>query len=156
MGGFTASGSESSTVDTKLSNMQADILAKREEQYQSFFFPELINSLEDASGDTMTSSLMAGNSAGINEQSNSAKRQLLLATGKRGISGSGAELSALAKIENATGSMLSDAYNKSKLAQINQKNNMLQLGNGMSPTPTTSAQMGQESDSWSAGGSIGG
>jgi hypothetical protein len=102
----------------------------------------------------MTNSLMVGNSAGINQQSEAAKRQLLISTGKRGISGSGAELSALANVENAKGSMLSDAYNKSKLAQIAQKNTTLQMGGTMSPTPTTSAQMGTESSSWNAGGSV--
>ena len=147
MGSVGVQSSSSGTKESRLSNMQADILQQRQDQYNEYFFPEMLNALNDASGDTITNSLMTGNAAGINQQTNAAKRQLLINTGQRGISGSGAELSALANIENAKGSMLSDAYNKSKLAQIAQKNTVLQMGGAMSPTPTSSAQYHQQSES---------
>lgn len=153
MGGG-GSQSSSGVQDTALSTQQAKILKQREEQYQEHFFPEMLNMLAESKDESTTGAMMAPQASAINQSANAAKREFSTAAAQRGISGSGVELQGLAGINNASRSMLADAYYQSKQAQIQQRNTIMQMAGAMSPTPTTAAPVGQSSSSSSAQGGL--
>ncbi len=150
-GGGQSAGSSSYSTETKLSKEQAKILQKREEQYQEYFFPELIDALEETKGDTIKTSMMANQAKSINTQHQQAKQSFAQMIAQRGLDGSGVESQGMLALERGKSSALSDAYYNSETANRSQRMQVLQMGGSMSPTPTTAAPMGQSGSSSSQG-----
>lgn len=152
--GYSSGGTTSSTSESKLSKQQAEILKTHEAQYQQYFFPELLSGIKDASGGVNESSMMQGQARAINQQAGGAKQQFAQAMAQRGLSGTGVEAQGLSSIGNARGQALADAYYNVQQANQDQKMRYIQLGLGMSPTPTTAAPLNQSSETtngWSFG-----
>lgn len=145
--GGSDSGSSSSVQETKLSKEQAAILKKREDQYQEFFFPELINMLDDTKKNTLTSNLMTSQAKQINQQSKQSQNVFAKAMAQRGLTGSGVEAQGIAAMQSAKSNTLANAFAQAQQANLNQKNTAIQLGMGMSPKPTTAAPIGTQSSS---------
>lgn len=144
--GNSSSGKQSNystTTETQLSKEQAAILKQREEQYQKYFFPELVNSLQDASKETALTPTLQSNVQAVNQQAGSAKTQFTQDMAQRGLSGSGTEAQGLAALSNSKSNLLANAYYQAQQANQTQKNNVLQLALAASPTPTTASPLGQ-------------
>ena len=142
----------SQTVGTRLSRIQADILEKREEQYQEYFFPELIDQLEEANK-TGDNALFKKTARGIESSSRTAKNALSESMSKRGIQDSGMAAAGELSVEQAKGASLAEAYFNSQLANKEKAMQLLQMGGSFSPTPTTAAPYGMQSQSHSWGSS---
>lgn len=138
------SSSSSRTTETRLSNIQADILAKREEQYQQFFFPELLSDLERTTGG-LDSSMVAGQAQSLATAQGAARTGFERTLAQRGMTGSGVGL--LARTKFAGQEAMQRAQFLSSAQQRNQQLRMglFQLGLGKSPTPTQAAPMGTRS-----------
>ncbi len=149
MGSFGAS--QSSSRESSLSIEQGKILKAREAQYQQYFFPELIQGLNDTKGNSVTTPLMASMAGEINQQSSQSKGAFSQAMAQRGMAGSGIEAQGIASLERARGSTFADAFFKAQQANLDQKNKMLQMGGSMSPTPTQAAPMESSSSGWNMG-----
>ena len=148
MGASSGSGggrdfSYSQTTETALSKEQAAILKQREEQYQQYFFPELVKNLQDVSKETALTPTLQSNVQAVNQQAGSAKVQFTQDMAQRGLSGSGTEAQGLAALSNSKSNLLANAYYQAQQANQAQKNNALQLALAMSPTPTTASPLGQ-------------
>lgn len=142
----SSSGSQSSfsqTTETQLSKEQAAILKQREEQYQQYFFPELVKNLQDVSKETALTPTLQSNVQAVNQQAGSAKVQFTQDMAKRGLSGSGTEAQGLAALSNSKSNLLANAYYQAQQANQAQKSNALQLALAASPTPTTASPLGQ-------------
>ena len=150
-----SSWSQSSTFDTALSKEQAAILKQREEQYQKYFFPELVKNLQDVSKETALTPTLQSNVQAVNQQAGSAKVQFTQDMAQRGLSGSGTEAQGLAALSNSKSNLLANAYYQAQQANQAQKNNALQLALAASPTPTTAAPLGQISQSSGSGSGFG-
>lgn len=149
------SWSQSSTFDTALSKEQAAILKQREEQYQKYFFPELVKNLQEVSKETALTPTLQSNVQAVNQQAGSAKVQFTQDMAKRGLSGSGTETQGLAALSNSKSNLLANAYYQAQQANQAQKNNALQLALAASPTPTTAAPLGQTTQSSGSGSGFG-
>lgn len=144
--GNSSSGSQSSfsqTTETQLSKEQAAILKQREEQYQKYFFPELVKNLQEVSKETALTPTLQSNVQVVNQQAGSAKVQFTQDMAKRGLSGSGTEAQGLAALSNSKSNLLANAYYQAQQANQAQKSNALQLALAASPTPTTASPLGQ-------------
>lgn len=150
-----SSWSQSSTFDTALSKEQAAILKQREEQYQKYFFPELVKNLQEVSKETALTPTLQSNVQAVNQQAGSAKVQFTQDMAKRGLSGSGTETQGLAALSNSKSNLLANAYYQAQQANQAQKNNALQLALAASPTPTTAAPLGQTTQSSGSGSGFG-
>ena len=150
-----SSWSQSSTFDTALSKEQAAILKQREEQYQKYFFPELVKNLQEVSKETALTPTLQSNVQAVNQQAGSAKVQFTQDMAQRGLSGSGTEAQGLAALSNSKSNLLANAYYQAQQANQAQKNNALQLALAASPTPTTAAPLGQISQSSGSGSGFG-
>lgn len=153
-GGYGTSSSD--TSESTLSREQAKILKAREAQYQAYFFPELASGLKDTSNNTITTPLMTKMAGEINQQSSQAKGSFSQAMAQRGLAGSGVEAQGIASLDRAKTSSFADAFLNAQAANTEQKNKLIQIGAGMSPTPTQSAQLNSSASSknWNAGGTI--
>ncbi len=151
MGGSQKSSSSSS--ETTLTRAQSELLKSREKQYQSYFFPELIGSLRDTQGDGHTSTLARKSVGDANKAFAGANQDFRTLMARRGLEGSGVEAAGLASLANAKSSALADSFMKARLANLQQKNSLLQMGGALAPTPTTAAPMASQSSSsgWSIG-----
>lgn len=157
------SASSSVLMESKLSKEQAKILEKREEQYQEYFFPEIINQLNESTKTGVNMPMFASTARGINASAGTAKGQLAASMAKRGIEDSGMAAAGELSIEQAKGASMAEAFFGAQLSQKQQVMNMLQMGGGESPKPTTAAPIGSDSTSYgvghsksmSAGGGIG-
>lgn len=159
MGGYNqnrdsqASSSQASTYESPLSKEQLAILKNRESQYQKYFFPEIVDSLADTNDTTITTPMMAQQASQINSQYKASNKALDQNMAQRGLSGTasgvGAQLAATQ--ERAKTSSLASSYYNTLLSNQEQKMNLLKLGAGVSPTPTTSAEYLQSSQSNSDG-----
>lgn len=140
------SSSKSRTTETRLSNIQADILAKREEQYQQFFFPELLADLQKTTGG-VDSAMVSGQAQSLATAQGSARTGFQRTLAQRGMAGSGVGLLARSRMRGQ------EAVQRSQLLSSAQQRNqqlrmgLFQLGLGKSPTPTQAAPMGQKSSS---------
>ncbi|WP_277201293.1 hypothetical protein [Victivallis vadensis] len=150
-----SSWSQSSTYETALSKEQAAILKQREEQYQQYFFPELVKNLQEVSKETALTPTLQSNVQAVNQQAGSAKVQFTQDMAKRGLSGSGTETQGLAALSNSKSNLLANAYYQAQQANQAQKNNALQLALAASPTPTTAAPLGQTTQSSGSGSGFG-
>lgn len=150
-----SSWSQSSTFETALSKEQAAILKQREEQYQKYFFPELVKNLQEVSKETALTPTLQSNVQAVNQQAGSAKVQFTQDMAKRGLSGSGTETQGLAALSNSKSNLLANAYYQAQQANQAQKNNALQLALAASPTPTTAAPLGQTTQSSGSGSGFG-
>lgn len=147
MGGSNKSHSTSHTEETLLSREQADILKQREAQYQEYFFPKILQNLEEVSKPTaMTPYLQQGVQA-VNQQASQANQQFAQDMARRGLSGSGTEAQGLAALASSKASMLANAYYQAQQANQAQKNQAMQFALSMSPTPTSAAPVGQSTSS---------
>ena len=150
-----SSWSQSSTYETALSKEQAAILKQREEQYQKYFFPELVKNLQEVSKETAFTPTLQSNVQAVNQQAGSAKVQFTQDMAKRGLSGSGTEAQGLAALSNSKSNLLANAYYQAQQANQAQRNNALQLALAASPTPTTASPLGQISQSSGSGSGSG-
>lgn len=150
-----SSWSQSSTYETALSKEQAAILKQREEQYQKYFFPELVKNLQEVSKETALTPTLQSNVQAVNQQAGSAKVQFTQDMAKRGLSGSGTEAQGLAALSNSKSNLLANAYYQAQQANQAQRNNALQLALAASPTPTTASPLGQISQSSGSGSGFG-
>lgn len=150
-----SSWSQSSTYETALSKEQAAILKQREEQYQKYFFPELVKNLQEVSKETALTPTLQSNVQAVNQQAGSAKVQFTQDMAKRGLSGSGTETQGLAALSNSKSNLLANAYYQAQQANQAQRNNALQLALAASPTPTTASPLGQISQSSGSGSGFG-
>ena len=152
--GSSGSMSSSAPVATRLSRIQADILEKREAQYQEYFFPELISQLEESkrAGDN---ALFAKTARGIESSSKTASAALSQSMAKRGIQNSGMAAAGELSIEQAKGASMAEAYFNSLLANKEKTMQLLQMGGSLSPTPTTAAPYGQDSTGYGWGSTSG-
>jgi hypothetical protein len=140
---------ESSSGDTALSRAQAEILKAREEQYQAYFFPELLSQMEqNRSPGAVTPTLAAGRKA-LDSAAGSAKSQLTQSLNQRGLAGSGVETQGLVALESSKMSALADMAAKAEQERRNRALNLLQMGGSLSPSPTQAAPLSQESKGWS-------
>lgn len=140
----TQGGSYSESKESKLSIEQANILKSREEQYQAYFFPELISKLEESKKPVLQSELMQGQSKAINQSYSQGNKQFQSQMAQRGLSGSGVEAQGLSGLASAKSSALSDAHYKTATAQRDYNSQILQMGGSLSPQPTTAAPVGSE------------
>lgn len=147
MGSAGYQTSSSSTHETKLSKQQAEILKQREAQYQQYFFPKLVEGLQQATNGTNESNLMQGQSRAIGQQTTGAKQQFSQSMAQRGLAGTGVEAQGLASISNTKSQLLADAYSNVQQANQDRALQYIQIATGMSPTPTTAAPLGQSSSS---------
>lgn len=140
------SSSKSRTTETLLSKQQAAILAKREEQYQEFFFPELLADLEKTTGG-IDSAMVAGQAQSLAMAQGSARTGFQRTLAQRGMAGTGVGL--LARSRMRGDQAMQRAQFLSSAQQRNQQLRMglFQLGLGKSPTPTQAAPMGTKSSS---------
>ena len=145
MGG--KSSSKSRTTETRLSNIQADILKKREEQYQQFFFPELLADLEKTTGG-IDSAFVAGQGVSLAKAQAAARTGFQRTLAQRGVHGGGG-VGLLARSRMRGDQAMQRAQFLSSAQQRNQQLRMglFQLGLGKSPTPTQAAPMGTKSSS---------
>lgn len=145
----TTSRSSSSTHESALSQEQLAILQRREQQYNDYFFPELISALESTDiNSPVGAANMAQQGNAINKSFGASENMINQNLAQQGLSGDASGVQAALKASNARtrSSALADAYYNSLLSGQNQKANLLQLGLGMSPTPTSSAQYHQTSE----------
>lgn len=141
-------GSESKFVESQLSLEQAKILKNREVQYQEYFFPEIVNQLEEAKTATINNPAFNKTAKAVSAGAETAKGQLAESMARRGITDGGSAIAGELSIEQARGSALAEAYFNSQLSQKSQLNSILQMGGALSPTPTTAAPTGSESSSF--------
>jgi len=146
-GSNSGSRSSSSQKESPLAVAQRGILNNREAQYQSYFFPALateIKSLEARDGEP--SGAEARQIGAVSQAFDQQQVQLDRSLEQRGITGG---LSALAQTQLATAransvgaaTVAAGENRKSRLTQL------VQIGGGMSPTPTTAAPILSRSSS---------
>jgi hypothetical protein len=139
MGG---SKSESKTRETELSREQARILRIRQEQYEQYFFPEIVRELQSSS-DTAALARPQVEDIGLSQQV--ATKQFESQMARRGLAGSGVEAAGLSNIQEAGMQARSGALQSALMQGRQQRMSALQMGLSGSPTPTTAAPLGQES-----------
>lgn len=144
MGG-QKSHSSTHTEETELSKAQAELLKQREAQYQEYFFPQLLQGLQDVSKPTALTPYFQSGVQAVNQRAAQANQQFTQDMARRGLSGSGTESQGLAALANSKSSMLANAYYQAQQANQAQKNQMLQFALSMSPTPSNAAPLRTES-----------
>jgi len=146
---FGAGSSSSKTTETQLSRQQAEILKEREAQYQEYFFPQLIGAFKELEQGGMSPQV-----AKATEQAGSAfqgaQNAFEKAIARRGLYASGVESRGLAQLGAARASALSNIYQQAEGDRFARRNQLLQMGGSLSPTPTTAAPMGQNSSRFNA------
>lgn len=155
----TKNNSVASTYASELSQAQLGILQQREQEYQKYFFPELLSGLENSDSNSEAFKAQFGKTAGEINTTFDANRQRItqgLAQQNMLNSGNGVQAALNQANERARSSALANAY-ATQLANADaNKQNYLQIAAAMSPTPTTSAEYYQTSKSkggnsqWSA------
>ena len=143
--------SESSTLDSALSNEQLEILRNRENQYNEWFFPELQTAVKNADINSPEGQALMGQQAStINASFDASNRQIKQNLAQQGLLGGangGVQASLNAQNQRSKSSALAAAY-ASQLGQMStQKANLLGVGAGLMTTPTTSAQYHSTSSS---------
>lgn len=147
-----ASKSSSRTLESTLSKRQATILKKREEQYQQFFFPEMLGIVSDVNMDNALASPQVSNA---NQAYETALSSFSTQAARRGLSGSGFEAVGLASLGGAKANAVSSAVSAGQQQGLANRMSLMQIAQGFAPTPTQSAQYHQKasSSSWSAAAS---
>ena len=163
----SSSNSFSQTLESGLSQEQLKILQQRQQQYNDYFLPQLVQGLESTNpGSEIFTQQMGNNAQQVNAAFNSSQVATNQILAQHNLAGgvNGASAAALkAQNERARASALANAYS-SQLQNANaDRQRFLQLGLGMSPQTTTAAPFHQESTSesesvsknsgWSAQGS---
>jgi hypothetical protein len=136
---------KSSTSDTALSNEQAAILRQREQQYQKFFFPELMREMNDANNPAGNSMFAQQAVQSTNQAFQGANQQFQQQAAQRGLAGSGVEIQGLASLNSARARSIGDAMAQAEMARQQKKGQLLQMGGSLSPQPTTAAPLNQQS-----------
>ena len=159
MGKIQGQGSESSssgrTYDSALSRKQLEILKNREQQYNLWFFPELQNAVAatDVNSQQGQAKLaLMGNQ--INTAYDAAQKQTNQALAQQNLLGygNGGVAAALqAQNNRARASALAQGYYNTVADSTKEKTNLLQIGAGLMPQPTQSAQYHQKNTSGSTG-----
>ena len=144
MGGTSKSSSR--TTETLLSKQQAEILAKREEQYQQFFFPELLSDLEGTTGG-FDSRKVAGQMQNLATSQTSARAGFQRTLAQRGMAGSGVGMLARTRMRGQEATQRAQFLSSAEQKNQQLRMGLFQLGLGKSPTPTQAAPMGQKSSS---------
>lgn len=149
---------KSSTYSSELSNKQLKILQQREKQYQDFFFPELKNMLaENSAGSAQFNAQVGVNAEQVNAAFDANKSKIQQNLAQQGMLGqaNGVQAALTQANERARASALANAYAEQLNAANSNKMNALQLGIAASPSPTTSAEYYQTSESRGTGGGSG-
>ena len=152
-GGNSSSGKDythSWTSESGISKEQLSILQKRQQQYNEYFLPQLLQGLESSSpGSEVFTQQMGNNVQQVNaafDSSQAATNQIIAQHNLAG-GGNGSTAAALkAQNERARASALANAYSSQLQTTNDDKQKFLQLGLGMSPQTTTAAPFHQESD----------
>ena len=145
---FQQSSSYTTTKESALSKEQLKILQNREEQYNNYFFPELQKAIASTDPDSSESaSKLALQSEQINSAFQSAQKQTNQSLAQQGLLGdkSGVAASLTAKNNRARASALAQSYYNTMTDNASQKATLLGIGASLMPTPTTSAQYHQTS-----------
>jgi len=155
MGKIQGQGSSSSssgkTSESALSQEQLKILQNREQQYNEWFFPELQKSVAQTDVNSETGrATMALAANKVNTAFDTAQKQTNQQLAQRGMLGTGnggVGAALTAQNNRARAAALAEGY-YSMLANANtQKANLLQIGAGLMPQPTQSAQYHQKNSS---------
>ena len=142
--GFGTQSSSSSSRETSLTRAQADVVRRREGQYQSVFFPELVAELTAAGDSASTSQYGRAARQRVGSAYASGKRQLSQSLEQRGLADSGIGAMSLQSLEMARSNALADALSQAEEQRRARKMQLLQMGGSLSPTPTTAAPMAQQ------------
>lgn len=148
------SKSSSGTRESTLSRRQAQILSQRESQYQKYFFPEMVNILNDVNQRNALASKPVRNANAAYERS---LASFTNQAAQRGLTGSGFEAAGLAGLASARANAVTDAVTGAQQQDIANRMSLMQIAQGFAPTPTQSAQYHQYSkrSQWNATASKG-
>lgn len=160
-GGKSTTYNAANTYESPLSRAQLEILKLRQQQYQQYFFPEIVKGVQQNSAGTQEfSNQLAANTAQVNaafDQNRGKIRQNLAQQGMLG-QGNGVQAALNQANERARSSALASAYSQQLASADSSRQQYLSLAAGMSPTATTSADYLQsqkaQSGSWNVSGSI--
>lgn len=150
--------SQSGTSESRLSQLQGDILQNRENQYNQYYFPELQKAMQEqsAGGDAFNAS-MNQQAGQINAAYDAAQKNTVQSLAQQGLAGNknGVEAALTAANNRARSSSLAQAY-ANQLAQTQaNKNNLLALMGQSMPNTTNSAEYYQNSISQGSSSSQG-
>ena len=141
-----SSGGGTTTQETSLSRQQAKILSSREDQYQNYFFPELIKELEGSGSQAFENTLRNTQQGQISQTYQASSSALQKQLAQRGLSGSGVEAASLAQLSGERSKATSELAEKARLSNDQKRMNLLQMGGSLSPQPTTAAPYTQETE----------
>ncbi len=148
--GKTVTNTVGNTYASELSREQLGILQRREAQYQKYFFPALQAGIAENTAGSQAFNTKLGRTVGqINTayDANQAKiKQQLAQQNLLGSSG-GVQAALQQANERSRASALANAYADQLAAADASKTNYLQVAAAMSPTPTSSAEYYQTSQS---------
>jgi predicted NBD/HSP70 family sugar kinase len=146
--GFGRESSSSRTTETRLSRAQADILRRREEQFQQMFFPEIAQQFAATRpGDPANVRFLDQRAQQIGQGFQSAQQSLNQTLAQRGIAGSGIGQQAQVGLAQAQGRSLADLATAGNRELFERQLKLSQLVQGMAPTPTQAAPMGTSQSS---------
>ena len=150
--------SRSGTSESRLSQLQGDILQNRENQYNQYYFPELQKAMEEQSAGGGAFNASMNQQAGqINAAYDAAQKNTVQSLAQQGLAGNknGVEAALTAANNRARSSSLAQAY-ANQLAQTqSNKNTLLALMGQAMPGTTNSAEYYQNAVSQGSSSSQG-
>lgn len=147
MGSFggTKGSSASQTTETAMSREQTAILKQRQDQFNQFFFPELVSELQATNVQGRTTVAAQQGARDVNRAAQSATRDFRQGMAQRGLANSGVATLGEAELGRARSSALADAMYRAREANTARRMQLIQMGGSMAPTPTSAAGFGQVS-----------
>lgn len=149
-GGAQETNSKSSTHESALSLAQTEILRSRQAEFENWFLPELKSSIAETNiGSDQSKAKMALMGNNINTSFDTAQKQTNQTLAQQGLLGTGGGVAAALQAQNnrARSSALAQAYYNTLADNQSAKQNLLQVGASLMPSPTTSAQYHQTTQS---------
>lgn len=146
---YSQNTSQSGSSESRLSQVQGDIVEKREGMFNNYFFPELQSAVEETkSGSASNKAVMEQNANAINTAYNASQKSTDQTLAQQGMSSAGGVSAALKAANNrARSSSLAQAYyNQLSASQANKTNLLGMMGDQMTK-PTTSAEYHNSSTS---------
>lgn len=154
--GSSTSYSNSNTFSSAISQQQLAILKQREQQYQSYFFPEIVNGIKENSvGSSTFNAGVETNANAVNSAFDSSMKSTNQSLAQQGLGGSGVGAALKAANERSRSSSLASAYMQQLSNANTNKVNYLQVAAAMSPTPTSDVAYQTTASSKSNGSSNG-
>lgn len=154
MGGGSKSSGSGGSSETSLTRAQGDLLKQREQFFQTYFAPYLIQETKAAFTPGAEAPDTAAAAGDVNRAFAPAANELNRSLAQRGVApASGANMLAQQSLQAARSSALADAYMKARSGQQGRQMQLLQMGGALAPTPTTAAPM-QSSESSKSTSSI--